>query len=450
MICDQVQIECIGGKGGAGLVSFRREKFIPRGGPDGGDGGRGGNVVFLAKSNLRTLSNLSHIKKFKAENGRAGGDTDMHGRNGEDLIIEVPVGSQIYSLDKKTLYADMINEGDTYTISKGGRGGYGNKHFVSSRFQAPKIAEIGEEGDDIEVIIELKLIADVGIIGLPSAGKSTLISRISNAKPKIAAYHFTTLSPNLGVVDIAKFVKEKEAGFVVADIPGLIEGASEGKGLGHEFLRHVQRTKILIHMIDASDPDILASYKTINSELKKFDKELAKKPQVVAINKKDLVPTEELEEFQKMVQKKLKQKKIFLISAEISDGLTDLMKEVWRILKLEDKRIAEAETVEEAGIEGAHKTFRPHLDNPKNFTITYIKKLNKQKYYEVTGARIEQLVKMTDTNTLHGMTRIRHYLKKMGIQQALTKEGADENDMVIIAEREIPFIKATSWKKIKK
>ncbi|MCX6734060.1 MAG: GTPase ObgE [Candidatus Peregrinibacteria bacterium] len=449
MICDEVQLRCIGGKGGGGLVSFRREKFVPRGGPDGGDGGRGGNVVFRARENMRTLSNLGHIKKFKAENGGSGGDVDRHGADGVTLYIDVPTGTQILTMDKKQILADLTNEGDTYLVAKGGRGGYGNKHFVSSRFQAPKLAEIGENGEDIEVIVELKLIADVGIIGLPSAGKSTLIARVSNAKPKIAAYHFTTLSPNLGVVSLERLLKEKDASFVLADIPGLIEGAHEGKGLGHEFLKHVQRTKILIHMIDASDTDIPTSYKVINNELKKFDKNLAKKPQIVVVNKRDLIPTEEQEDFLKDIQKKLKQKKVFFISAEINDGTDELMKEVWRVLKLEEKKL-EAEKEKKIEPEAAHKIFRPHLENTKNFTIKYVKKLNRQKYYDVVGKRIEQLVNMTDINTPHGMTRIRHYLKKMGIQQALTKEGAEENDVVIIAEKEIPFIKATTWKKVKK
>lgn len=447
MICDEVHIQCIGGKGGSGLVSFRREKYIPRGGPDGGDGGRGGDIIFIAKENLRTLSNLNHIKKFKAESGKNGGDRNMHGRNGEPLYVEVPVGSQIFDTDKKHLLADLTEENSTYTVAKGGRGGYGNIHFVSSRFQAPKIAEIGEEGETVDIIVELKLIADVGIIGLPSAGKSTLISRISNAKPKIAAYHFTTLSPNLGVVDLQKWVKEKEASFVVADIPGLIEGASEGKGLGHEFLKHVQRTKILIHLIDSTETDIPKAYKTINNELKKYDKNLAKKSQIVAINKKDLIPTEDQDEFIAKLEKKLKLKKLFFISAEINDGTPELMKEVWRTLKEEEKdkkdmAISETRTP-------AHKIFRPHLDNPKNFEIQYLRKVNKQKYFEVTGKRIEQLSKMTDMSQPQAIIRMGHHLKKFGIQQALTKLGASDNDIVVIAEKEFPFIRIIAWKKVK-
>lgn len=449
MIHDEVAIQCIGGKGGSGLVSFRREKFVPRGGPDGGDGGRGGNVILVAKENTRTLTNLNNQRIFRAGNGKPGQDDNQHGRNGEHLYVPVPVGSQVYTLDKKQLLADLTEENQEYVIAKGGRGGYGNVHFVSSRFQAPKIAELGEEGENLEVMVELKLIADVGIIGLPSAGKSTLISVISNAKPKIAAYHFTTLSPNLGVVDMKKLVKEEEASFVVADIPGLIEGAHEGKGLGHEFLRHVQRTKTLIHMIDASEPDIPKVYKVINEELKQFDKDLAKKPQVVAINKKDLIPPEEQEEFIKNLKKKLKLKHLFFISAAINDGVPDLMKEVWRILKEEESKLKEEAKDAQASLPAAHKTFRPHLEAKESFEIVYLKKLNKQRYYEIKGKRIEQLVKMMDLTNSQAQTRIRQYLKKFGVDRALTKKGAEQGDILIIAEKELPFYKSTSWKKVK-
>ncbi len=442
MICDEVHIQCVGGRGGSGLVSFRREKFVPRGGPDGGDGGRGGNVIIIAKNNLRTLTDLRNQKVLKAQNGGAGGDDNQHGKNGENLYIPVPVGSQIFTADKKEMLADLTEENAEFMVAKGGRGGYGNVHFVSSRFQAPKIAEIGEEGEVLDITIELKMIADVGIIGLPSAGKSTLISVISNAKPKIAAYHFTTLSPNLGVVDLSKYVKEKEASFIVADIPGLIEGASEGKGLGHEFLKHVQRTKILIHMIDASEPDLAKVYKTINAELKKFDKNLAKKPQIVVINKKDLIPEDEQEAFIKAAKKALKVKTLFFISAAINDGVSDLMKETWRVFKEllhEEPKIIASET--------PHKIFRPHLENRMSFEITYLKKLDKKRYYEVTGKRIEQLVKMMDLTHTQAQTRIRQYIRKLGIDRALFKQGAEEGDILIIAEKEIPFFKSTSWKK---
>lgn len=456
MIHDEVTIECIGGKGGSGLVSFRREKFVPRGGPDGGDGGRGGDVILVAKDNTRTLTNLNNQKILRAGNGGSGGDTDQHGKNGTNLYVPVPIGSQIYTLDKKQLLGDLTEENQEFVVAKGGRGGYGNVHFVSSRFQAPKIAEIGEEGTSLEVLVELKLIADVGIIGLPSAGKSTLISVISNAKPKIAAYHFTTLSPNLGVVDMSKTLREPEATFVVADIPGLIEGANEGKGLGHEFLRHVQRTKTLIHIIDASEEDIPKAYKVINVELKKFDKNLAKKPQVVVINKKDLIPPEDQEKFIDSLAKKLKVKKLFFVSAAINDGVPDLMKEVWRMVKAEEakekrhiEKTAAGEGDTSSDKPAAHKTFRPHLENKESFEIVYLKKLNKQRYYEIKSKRIEQLAKMMDLSHAQAQTRIRQYIKKLGIEQALTKKGATESDIIIIAGKEMPYFRSTSWKKRK-
>ncbi len=451
MICDEVHIQCVGGRGGSGLVSFRREKFVPRGGPDGGDGGRGGNVIIVAKNNLRTLTDLRNQKILKAQNGGNGGDVNQHGKNGENLYISVPAGSQIFTADKKEMLADLTEENMEFVVTKGGRGGYGNVHFVSSRFQAPKIAEIGEEGEVLDITIELKMIADVGIIGLPSAGKSTLISVISNAKPKIAAYHFTTLSPNLGVVDVSKYVKEKEASFIVADIPGLIEGASEGKGLGHEFLKHVQRTKMLIHMIDSTEPDLAKSYKTINAELKKFDKNLAKKPQIVVINKKDLIPEDEQEAFMKAAKKALKVKTIFFISAAINDGVPNLMKETWRVFK---ELLAEAiQQVVPGGkpkiiaSETPHKIFRPHLENKLSFEIKYLKKLDKKRYYEITGKRIEQLVKMMDMTHTQAQTRIRQYIRKLGIDRAILKQGGEEGDILIIAGKEIPFFKSTSWKK---
>ncbi len=449
MIHDEVTIQCIGGKGGAGLVSFRREKFVPRGGPDGGDGGRGGNVILIAKDNTRTLTNLNNQKIFRAGNGGSGADTDRHGHDGENLYVPVPVGTQIYDLEKKHLLADLTEENMEFTVAKGGRGGYGNVHFVSSRFQAPKIAEIGEEGSDLEVRVELRLIADVGIIGLPSAGKSTLISVISNARPKIAAYHFTTLSPNLGVVNMSKIAHETDATFVVADIPGLIEGANEGKGLGHEFLRHVQRTKILVHMIDASEEDIPKAYKVINAELKKFDKDLAKKPQIVAINKKDLVIPEEQEKFLKALEKKMKIKKLFFISAAINDGVPDLMKEVWRTLKEEEQKIkSDAEAAQK--IQPApHKTFRPHLEMKESFEINYLKKLDKKRYYEIKGKRIEQLSSMMDLNNIQAQTRIRQYIRKLGIEKELVKRGATEGDILIISGKELQYFKSTSWKKKK-
>src|SRR5512142_2930155 len=282
MFIDQVNILVKSGKGGDGMVHFRREKFVPLGGPDGGDGGKGGDVIFEVKSTLNTLSSFRHNQKFKAENGVNGGPSQMTGHNGKDLIIYVPPGTVLYDADSGELIGDLTDPGQRLMVCKGGRGGRGNQHFANSRNQAPRTAEKGEPAEEKSIRMELKLIADIGLIGVPNAGKSTLLSVLTNARPKIAPYPFTTLEPNLGVAKI-----DDDTTVVMADIPGLIEGAAEGAGLGHDFLRHVQRTRVLIHMIDGLSEDPLADYSQINSELSLFDTKLGSKPQIVVLNKID-------------------------------------------------------------------------------------------------------------------------------------------------------------------
>lgn len=434
MISDEIIIRCTGGKGGSGLVSFRREKFVPKGGPDGGDGGKGGNVILLAKQNVHTLSDFNNKRKLRADNGGNGKDANGHGKNAEDLLISVPCGTQVWTLDKRHLLADLTQEDQKYTVAKGGRGGYGNAHFVSSRFQVPKIAEHGEEGEDVQVRLELKLIADVGIIGLPSAGKSSLISRISNAKPKIAEYKFTTLSPNLGVVDLKKYIGES-ASFIAADIPGLIEGASEGKGLGHEFLKHIQRTKILIHIIDATE-DIATAYKTINVELKKFSTLLAKKQQIIVINKADLIPVEDQKDLIALAKKELKKREIYLISCATNQGFAELLKAVWKRLKSEEVKEDTNPRKEKESI----KIFHPHLENPRSFSVKKLKKTKDLQKFLVEGRRIEQMVKMCDFSHYQALIRIRHTCRKLGIERELLNLGAKPHDIIIIADREITFI----------
>src|SRR5512143_926240 len=280
---DEARIEIKAGDGGDGVVSFRREKFIPLGGPDGGHGGRGGDVVFVADRSLNMLNAFRRKRHFKAENGGAGAGRNMHGRDGETLRLRVPCGTVIRDADSRELLADLVNDGEEYTAARGGRGGRGNSAFVKAHNQAPRIAEHGEPGGKRALRLELKLIADVGIVGLPNAGKSTLLSVISNARPKIADYPFTTLAPNLGVVAL-----DDEAAFVAADIPGLIEGAHEGHGLGDRFLKHVERTRVLVHLLDGASADPLADYAAINAELAAFSPALAAKPQIVVLNKMDL------------------------------------------------------------------------------------------------------------------------------------------------------------------
>lgn len=287
MFADNAKIILKSGKGGDGHVSFRREKYVPNGGPDGGDGGRGGDLIFQIDPGLNTLTAFRHKRKYAAGNGEEGGKRNCHGKKGEDLIVKVPAGTIIRDAESGKVIADLSGENTRQVILQGGRGGLGNQHFATSTMQAPKYAQPGQPGMELEVELELKVIADVGLVGFPNVGKSTLLSRVTNARPKIANYHFTTLSPNLGVVDL-----EGGAGFVIADIPGLIEGASEGVGLGHDFLRHIERTKVMIHMVDAASVegrDPIADIYAINKELETFNPELLNKPQVIAANKIDAI-----------------------------------------------------------------------------------------------------------------------------------------------------------------
>ncbi|HET9914153.1 MAG TPA: GTPase ObgE, partial [Anaerolineales bacterium] len=298
MFIDQVVIHVRSGKGGDGMVHFRREKFVPRGGPDGGDGGKGGDVIFEVKHTLNTLSSFRQNQKFKAEDGIRGGPSQMSGRYGNDLVIHVPPGTMLFDADTGELIGDLTTPGEKLTVLKGGRGGRGNQHFATSRNQVPRTAEKGEPAQEKRLKLELKLIADIGLIGVPNAGKSTLLSVLTNAKPKIAPYPFTTLEPNLGVANI-----DEDTTVVLADIPGLIEGAAQGAGLGHDFLRHVQRTRVLIHLLDGLSEDPIADYSQINSELSLFDPNLARKPQIVALNKIDQPDVQErLTDIQKKFQ----------------------------------------------------------------------------------------------------------------------------------------------------
>ena len=288
MFADRAKIWIVSGKGGDGHVSFRREKFVPDGGPDGGDGGKGGDVIFEVDDGMNTLYNYRHRHKFAAGNGEEGGKRRCHGRNGQDIVLKVPEGTIVKSAETGQVIADMSGDNRRMVVLRGGNGGLGNMHFATSTMQAPKFAKPGQDAVEIEVILELKVIADVGLVGFPNVGKSTFLSRATNARPKIANYHFTTLNPNLGVVDL-----EGASGFVIADIPGLIEGASEGLGLGHQFLRHIERTKLIVHLVDAASVegrDPIEDIRAINHELESYHSKLLKKPQIIAANKLDLCP----------------------------------------------------------------------------------------------------------------------------------------------------------------
>ena len=437
--CDKTSVTFSGGNGGDGAVSFRREKHVPRGGPDGGDGGSGGDIVLIANDNINTLSAYNTKKHFRAEDGGNGSKRQKTGKSGETLLLEVPAGTIIFNKKGEKL-ADLSEHGQKYIIAKGGKGGLGNVNFKSSVHQAPKFAESGEEGETILVTMELQLVADIGIIGFPSAGKSTLISRISNAKPKIADYPFTTLIPNLGVVDMRTYDRQLNDSFVVADIPGLIEGAHKGKGLGHAFLRHVSRTEILVHLIDPTRQNP-SDYKVINNELKAHDPRLAKKDQIIVISKADTLPENEIKTFKNQLCKKypsLKKKKIYIISSATGEGIKDLVfilhKAVQDLLKKKEKVRKETKVQ----VSEQEKVFRPHLTN-KKFEVRFVrtkvegKTQKTRRIFDVTGFRIEQVVKMTDETNEEGLERVYHFLRKMGIKKNLQKLGAQPGDRIRIA-----------------
>lgn len=428
--CDKTWTEFIGGNGGDGAVSFRREKYVAAGGPDGGDGGHGGNVILIADENINTLIDFHSKKIFRAKNGTNGGRKNMTGANGDDLLLKVPVGTIVKNFDSEDIIVDLNKNNQQFIIAKGGKGGLGNTHFKSSIHQAPQFAENGETGKQIKVSLELKLVAEIGIIGFPSAGKSTLISKISNAKPKIADYPFTTLIPNLGVVDMSKLDKKLNYSFVVADIPGLIEGAHEGKGLGHDFLRHVSRAKILLHLLDLTRNDY-DDYSKINKELKLHNEELARKKQIIALNKADVVDNDTIDNYKKMLiakMPKLSEADIHVISAVTGLGVNKLMFTLYEaVTKYKPPR-------KKVKISNEIHVHQPHL-NKKKFEIT---KQNNNTFM-VKGDRIEQLMNMTDLNNEEGMERIYHFMSKMGIKKELKNLGAKAGDQIFISTKSIIY-----------
>jgi GTPase len=418
MFIDQVNIHVKSGKGGDGMVHFRREKFVPLGGPDGGDGGRGGNVIFEVKSTLNTLSAFRQNEKFAAQPGKNGGGSEMTGRGGKDLIIYIPPGTVLYDAETGALLGDLTKPGQQLLVCKGGRGGLGNQHYATSRNQAPRTAERGEPHEEKMIRLELKLIADIGIIGLPNAGKSTLLSVLTNAKPKIGDYPFTTLEPNLGVANI-----DEDTTVVMADIPGLIEGAAEGAGLGHDFLRHIQRTRVLIHMLDGLAEDPLADYSQVNSELALFDPKLAKKPQVVVLNKID---QPDVQERLKEIQASFKKKNIELVTASAMARTNT-----------RDILIAAYQKLSEIPVEELEETlpvYRPEVD-PNQFEVTREDDGN----WRVTGVAIERAAKMTYFEHDGSLRRFQKLLEKLGVDKALREAGVDEGDTVFIGNFELEW-----------
>lgn len=441
--CDQTTIEVHGGKGGDGAISFRKEKYVARGGPDGGDGGNGGNIIFSADININTLVNYSTKKLFKAEDGTKGSGTNSSGKTGQNMILKVPVGTLFYDSSTNELLADLKGHGQEFIAAKGGRGGLGNTNFKSSIHQAPKFAELGEEGESKRLKMELRLVADIGIVGYPSAGKSTLISVISNAKPKIADYPFTTLIPNLGVVNLKKYFKDVTDSFIVADIPGLIEGAHKGKGLGHQFLRHISRTDLIIHLIDPTR-DNPKDYLTINNELAKFDKNLASKIQILAITKIDLFSPPELESYLSKFKKanpKLNQQ-ILPISSVTGAGIKQLLAECITQLSSARQHKHDQILLEDTIESQKQHVLKPHL-KLKKFEVSFkrvkteAQSGKQRRTFDVSGARIEQVVKMTDFSNPEGIERVYHFMNKMGITAELRNLGAVAGDKIRIVDQNL-------------
>jgi len=423
MFIDQARVYVKGGDGGSGIVSFRREKYVPEGGPDGGDGGKGGDVIFQSDPGLRTLIDFRYQKHYKAPNGEHGKGSNMHGKNAKDIVIKVPLGTIVRDANTGEILADFTKEGQSCVIVKGGRGGRGNARFKSNTNKAPRIAEKGEPGEEKWLELELKLLADVGLVGFPNVGKSTILSRVSAAKPEIANYHFTTLTPNLGVVSVG----EGES-FVLADIPGLIEGTHQGVGLGHDFLRHIERTRLLIHVLDVSGSegrDPLEDFIIINAELVAYSEKLGERKQLIAANKIDLPDAaKNLEKLTQVLGEKGYE--IFPVSAVTGDGLDRLMLRAAQLLKeIEVEPFIEMAPAEK-------KVYNAALEQP--FTIRRVNDI-----VVIEGKQIERIVAMTDFSTDDSLQRFQRILKKMGVEDALQEIGIKEGEIVQIGDIEFEY-----------
>ncbi|MDD2487826.1 MAG: GTPase ObgE [Candidatus Gracilibacteria bacterium] len=403
MFIDEVKAKFIAGRGGNGIVSWRREKCIPNGGPFGGNGGKGGDLILQANPNINTLSDFRHKRVLKAQSGENGGLQEMAGAGGEDLVINVPVGTIVKDFNTGKVVYDLSKTWERLLLCRGGRGGYGNSHFATSIRQAPDFAELGDIGEEIEVTLELKLVADIGIIGLPNAGKSTLIKTITNVKPKIANYPFTTIIPNLGVMD------HKGKSLVIEDVPGLIKGASDGKGLGHDFLKHIERTRVLLHLLDLQELDkIIENYTDIRNELITFSKDLGKKEEIVVFSKADLFDSEMIEYIKKEFKNKTKVKNIFVISAPANIGVAELKD------YLIDNFCNEKEAIV-AQEKGETVKFYDLKEQTREFEL--LDKGNLE--FEVKGERIEQIVRMTDMKNYEAVMRVYDILEKSGITKKI-------------------------------
>ncbi|MBO6253203.1 MAG: GTPase ObgE, partial [Bacteroidaceae bacterium] len=416
---DKARIFIQSGKGGDGHISFRREKYVPNGGPDGGDGGKGGDIIFAVDKGINTLADFHYGGKYKAENGEDGNKRRMHGKNGSDLIINVPEGTVIKEAESGKVIADMSGDNSKVVVLKGGKGGNGNMHYTTSTMQAPKYAQPGQPAMELEVLLELKVIADVGLVGFPNVGKSTFLSKVSNAKPKIANYHFTTLSPMLGVVDL-----DDARGFVVADIPGLIEGASDGAGLGHEFLRHIERTRMMIHVVDAASTegrDPLEDLEAINNELERYNADITKKKQVIAANKIDMLPDGEDSEIIKKIKEKYEPLgvKVFATSTLTGKGIKDLLYYVSRTLSETESEavVFEQEYFNEQELKNIDESFSVYYDN-------------EEAEYVIEGPKIEKMLGYTNLESEKGFAFFQKFLADNGILDELEKLHIGEGDTV--------------------
>lgn len=419
MFADRARIFVRSGRGGNGAVSFRREKYVPAGGPDGGDGGRGGDVIMEVDEGLNTLIDYRNVRKYKAQDGEPGGKKNCRGKDGKDIVLKVPPGTVIKEAESGQVIADMSGENRRIVLLSGGQGGNGNQHYATSTMQAPKYAQPGKPAKELELLLELKVIADVGLVGFPNVGKSTFLSRVTNARPKIADYHFTTLTPNLGVVDL-----EGTGGFVIADIPGLIEGASEGVGLGHEFLRHIERTKVIIHIVDVAGTegrDPVADIYAINKELEAYNPDIAKRPQVIAANKIDALPGGE-DSAVEAVRKEFEPKgtAVYPISAVSGQGVKELLYHVNDMLQNVEKETTvfrQEYFPEAAGFD----------DSDEPYTVTYDEA---EEEYIVEGPRIEKMLGYTNLNSEKGFAFFQKFLKDSGVLKKLEALGIQEGDTV--------------------
>lgn len=416
---DIAEVSVVAGKGGDGKVSFRHERYVSRGGPDGGDGGDGGDVILQASNNQNSLATFRYTKQLKAQSGEQGGNNRKHGKSGEDLVVKVPVGTQARD-ENGNLVADLAADGETAVIALGGKGGFGNAHFVSSRRQAPNFAEKGEPGQSFSLNLELKMLADVGLVGLPNAGKSTMLRSLSHARPKVANYPFTTLNPSVGVVDV-----DGSSSLLFADIPGLIEGAAAGKGLGHDFLRHVERTSVIVHVIDAYVGNINEAYETIRNELAAYSKDLAKRPEIIAINKTEgldeEITTDLINNLKRVVKKK--STPIFIISAKSGQGLKEL---VYAAKKAKDSASKKHAKKEEEGIY--------EYTLPESVSSWSVEKL-KEGSFLVTGEQIERFALRTDFSNDQAVGRLLDIMKKRGILHDLNRKGLNPGDKIRVGDK---------------